>query len=321
MTDTPQTKPHAQVLKMPAERYFALGRGNPLMLSSSALKKAATPIEWTKAREATTQMAWGSLVDCIALTPENIAESYHVLPTDAPDKPTKAMLEAKKPSDESVKRIEYWRKVELQSVGKHVVTGAEFSRASRAAACVRNHPIVKRIIEGASFQDCYTGEIPEGFHEELQGLPAFPAKAMVDIVPAADGPYGDALVDLKTTGSLEDEALRSTIDDFEYHLSAAWYLAMHNLASPQQRRNKFIHVWSCRDNPELVRVTELDYRDIVVGSRLIVERIRKIHKYATMGSPLEDFECKVPVLTRKRWAWHRDVDNQLVPEDIVPWKN
>lgn len=47
-------------------------------------------------KKQTAAMKWGSLVDCIATTPELVDSEYIILPADAPERPTEAQQAARK---------------------------------------------------------------------------------------------------------------------------------------------------------------------------------------------------------------------------------
>ena len=94
-------------------------------VSASLIGAFSDPLEFfsSKPKERTADMAWGSMVDCAWITPELFKAQFVVLPAKAPRKPTKAQRGAKKPSEDTVKAIEWWDRFEKITEGKQIISG------------------------------------------------------------------------------------------------------------------------------------------------------------------------------------------------------
>ncbi|RPJ30210.1 MAG: hypothetical protein EHM35_12820, partial [Planctomycetaceae bacterium] len=83
----------------------------------------------TKETEA---LAFGSLTDFILLEPGRFEQEAVVEPEIgegmAPKRPTKRQLDAKKPSAETVRAIEFWQAWDAANAGKIVVKAADYER-------------------------------------------------------------------------------------------------------------------------------------------------------------------------------------------------
>jgi exodeoxyribonuclease VIII len=84
----------------------------------------------------------GALAHCATLEPHSFDSRYVVVRDGAPNKPTSRQLEAKKPSDETLKAIEWWKEFEAEHAGKEVITAQQYDAAWRQAENIRALPDV-----------------------------------------------------------------------------------------------------------------------------------------------------------------------------------
>jgi hypothetical protein len=237
-------------------------------VSASVLCNARDPLHFLFGgeRKETASMRWGNLVDMLWLTPELFDTTYIVLPEDAPQRPTKAMLEAKKPGEESLARQAWWKRFEEMSAGLTPVKGAVMKEAQMAVSMLNQHKTALYIRESSETQVALAGPNPLGF----PGL----AKCLIDLRPHS-GRFHGSVVDLKSTYDTTDRALTNTIWRFEYHLKEAWYAILMEAAGlgPIDRH---LHVWQRSSFPYDVHVRELAIQDIMVGVSLINRRLREM---------------------------------------------
>lgn len=194
-------------------------------LSQSLLKDARSPrkfearyITGTMEREPTQAMDLGSLVDCMLLTPGELAQYFVQIPDDVL-------------TSNGQKRGKKWEAFEAEHEGKTLMKRIDFVLAATLVQKVKSHPIWPRIVEA-------------GFETQKEVYwtdPAsqFPAKALVDIFPT--DPAKQWLIDLKTTGDMDDfegehnhlfaceddeeRVVRSkSVFNYGYHTQGAWYL-------------------------------------------------------------------------------------------------
>lgn len=179
-------------------------------------------------------MTWGSLVDVLLLTPEEVPGMVIVNPY--PDFRTKAAQELRD---------------NAKAQGRIVVSVEDMRRAETAVNTLRNHPIAGPVIADSLKQVVLLNQI-KGIN----------AKALLDIVPTS----GPILYDLKTTNDLTPRGISSTIHKYGYHVQAAWYLRLWNLCNPDDKRDRFRFIWQSSTEPFEVAVTELPAFDIESGS-------------------------------------------------------
>ena len=168
-----------------------------------------------KVFEPTAAMIDGQLIDCLLFTPDEFESRFFVMPDDA-KKPTKAQINAAKPSPATLEQIERWDAL-MQSVGGRAIVKAEqVEEASFLANSVRNDAVVT--YTGLLNPDNFRFQVPVEFSYR-----GFFHRGVKD----ADGKdrNGNRVVwDLKRMGSRSGEQLvRSQIRNNMYDLQAAIY--------------------------------------------------------------------------------------------------
>jgi hypothetical protein len=228
-------------------------------------------------------MRWGSMVDCLALTPERFNDTYAVQPstyeTPGEEKPwnrrakfCRAWEEAhpgsRTPETYLAKPAEVkpWNKNAAQCKAWHEanptsVSEAEYDELAKAAGMLYGNEVFREMAQDWDTQVAVVGK--------LAG--AADCKCLIDIVPHKDGPYGNALVDLKTTGDLDsEESVARTISRFGYHVQAAFYLDLWNWVSGEDRK-EFWFVFQSNRAPYEVVAAPMDQRVIDYGRRWYAE--------------------------------------------------
>jgi len=163
-------------------------------------------------KEETPTLTFGRLVHHLALTPE-LPPWWIVRPAGL-DLRTKAGKE--------------W----AESVnGASVITQEQFDSARRMIDNLNAHPawaLCSRQDKSKREVSCF-GErlvLPQG-----QPMMDIRVKARIDLVPEV----GPALVDLKTTDDARPEQFARSVDEFGYHIQAAFYLDLWNELASEQR--------------------------------------------------------------------------------------
>lgn len=192
--------------------------------SKSPRKFEARYITGTMEREPTAAMDLGSLVDCMLLTPGDLAEYFVQIPDDVL-------------TSNGQKRGKKWEAFEAEHEGKTLMKRIDFVLAATLVQKVKSHPIWPRIVE-AGFETQ-----KEVYWTDPQSQ--FPAKALIDIFPT--NPTSQWLIDLKTTGDMDDfegenhQLFASESDEefivrsksvlnYGYHTQGAWYLRGASIA-------------------------------------------------------------------------------------------
>lgn len=181
-------------------------------------------------------LAWGTLYDCLLLTPSQWPQRYAVVPADAPKKPTKAQLNAKKPSPESVAAINWWKCFQKDHPGEvvsHLLNGSVHAALER----LREDTLITELLNCSQRAVMLLAE----WHDPRFGL-TIPIKALIDVVPPKDHiVFSNSLWDLKTTNNASPRQFTKDAQRFSYHLQAAFYLDLYNAATGEIRSD-FGHI-------------------------------------------------------------------------------
>lgn len=111
----------------------------------------------------------GTAAHCRILTPKLFGQSYVVRPDDAPDRPTKAMREAAKPSEASKARVAFWDAFDRDHAGKCVLRSDEAAAVRDITEAFRTKRLAAEALDAAKhveasmvWRDPYTDEVCKG---------------------------------------------------------------------------------------------------------------------------------------------------------------
>ena len=76
-------------------------------------------------------MLRGSLVDAFLTQHDKFHELYFMLPANAPKKPTKTQMNARKPSPETLIQIEYWERVDSMAGDRQIIAEVDMLRCEQ----------------------------------------------------------------------------------------------------------------------------------------------------------------------------------------------
>lgn len=225
---------------------------------------------YTKPRETTTAMRWGSLIDCLTTTPELEGSDIALSPYD----------------NFRTKDAQAWKA--MQEAEKKIIVTAEDMEEARAA--------VKMLTETCKasadiFAKSKSQVIVAG---NVLGVKV---KGLVDLAPEGE----DYLADLKTVSSFSLEGFAKATATFAYGMQAGIYLALWNAQYPEDQRQTFRIVWQDSAPPYEACVTELAPQDIEAGwayASVLIQRILD----ATDANHWPMFqEGKIAITTRPTW--------------------
>ena len=275
-------------------------------ISSSVLRDfAACPKAWRDGKMASESkaMRYGSLLDCLALTPEQFDQRYAVIPptysSEVMECPrcgsqtdSKACRACK--CDRIPKIIEkewswlsktcqQWREAQ----GSLICVSDNPSEDGRpsmlmecraAAAKLRSDPVAGPWGECSDKQVWIQGEWKD---EETKIV--IPVRCLIDYVPRADSVYGSSAGDLKSSRSVMQYDWEKDMGERKYDIQAAWNLDMLNVANGEQvdpdglnTRSSFCFVVSENVFPYQVGHKDLDPEDLKEARTWYVQQM---HNY------------------------------------------
>ncbi len=240
-------------------------RGSPeFVMSRSQLERfAQCPRKWIRGAEteSTAAMSWGSLVDCLVLTPQHFEAVYAIAPTTYETTGMmcpvcKSVTDSKKCRTCKTDRIESpvrkdwnlnsetcqeWVKAQ-QTAGKTITSEGRVSDAWKAIARLNEDEEIKAILDCSKRQVAVNVE----WHDDSEIV--VPFHCLLDLVPDPKSPFGDTIFDLKTTDSADGAKWAKTVYNWNLAFQAALYLDAMNASAGTKYRN-FGHVISEADEP------------------------------------------------------------------------
>lgn len=214
-------------------------------------------------RDETDSMRLGTLTHAAVLEPEIFERDYKCAPPDAPKYPTEAQWNAKKPSEESVAAMIWWRRWEAENSGVTLVKVDEYSAAARTRDALHADPTIrsifaaKPVIEASAFWvDELTGEV---------------CRCRPDA--AIDG----LLVDLKTINDASGDGCIKAVQSWGYNAQNSWYSDGWQLAGGSTSSLPFLFVFVEPRAPFCHKILELDSEFIEMGRKIMR---RSLNKYA-----------------------------------------
>jgi exodeoxyribonuclease VIII len=238
-------------------------------ISASILSAARNPLKMVLCqREETGEMQWGSLVDCLWTTPGQFAAEYAVLPEDAPRdvRGDKRIMNAKKPSRDSLDAIKWWQGHDAANAGKTPIKQAQLEEAKMAVSMLNQNDLARQIWEQSQKQVALVGDSPY--------VPEAKAKCLMDLLPM-EGSFVDAICDLKTTGQMGEGQLLSTAFTFDYIFKLAYYGVLAELAGFGPRPRGVI-IWQNASFPFEVKTRELPQTQMSAIRAIILRRHQKL---------------------------------------------
>lgn len=210
------------------------GKLGHILSRSDLMNFASCPQRWRRGYEdieSTKSTEFGSLVDCLALTPKQFDDHFALRPDTYPDTKTG---EAKKWTMAS----NWCKDWAAKHAGRQLVSNAELDEAKAAVERLTEHELTHEILENSLKQVMVLGE----FKDEATGI-TVPIKGMIDIVPSPDmQAVGKCLADLKTsTCAAPGRPWTKSVFNFGYHVQAALYLDLFTRATSEDR-NTFLHL-------------------------------------------------------------------------------
>lgn len=255
---------------------------------------------------------FGSLLDCLALTPNDFARRFAV----QPDKYTTTGMQCpecksitdsaycKACSDKTAKILRV--KVDIEKdwnntsttcrawteehKGLTIVTSDELNDALAASRALHADPRIDAMLNDSDKQVWLSGF----WQDAATGL-LIPVQALLDAVPRPDTAFYKNIVDVKTDRNAALGAWTKKVFDYGYHVQGAFNLDLYRAARPQEDRVNFCHI-----------VIE-NYAPFQVGRRILSESFLEIGR-ATYKRALANYAY---CLKNNHWPDYDEGDDSV----------
>ena len=167
-------------------------------------------------RESKKHLDFGTLAHTLFLEPEQFHNQFAVIPADAPKPPTDAMRNAKKPSEDSIIRVEWWDKFESEHGTKITITEELLLGAQRIAENLRSLSSYKIMENNYGIAEASIFFVDPTYGLNLRVRPDY------HIPPCSALPNG-LLLDVKTTRDARQFKFQKDCGEYGYDLSASMY--------------------------------------------------------------------------------------------------
>jgi len=192
------------------------------VMSSSDLREfAICPARYKAGVEEDTEsssMVFGSLLDCMLLTPSQLESRFAVQPETYTD--SKGVV---KPFTRQSKTCKEWIEAQKGKTIVLILSGDKVEDAKIAVDRMVNDEIINSFINQSDVQ-VYISALWE---DEDTGLKV-PLKSLIDLLPREDSEYSSCIADLKTTRDASTMEFNRSIFKFGYHIQAAFYFDIVN---------------------------------------------------------------------------------------------
>lgn len=241
---------------VPHEAYHARTLG---VVSKGALDRIAkTPAHyraWVDGAESaeTPALAFGRALHARILEPDTFARTYIAEQRHPFRRVTEAQRNAKKPSDETLRAIEYWDAWEIEAAGKIEISADDAAKVEAIRDAVMLHPVA-----GALF----VGGMAEATAVWIDPATGLLCKSRMDYWR----PDISVIGDLKTTEDASPAGFARSVAKYRYAVQDAHYAAGAQAAGHD--RPAFLFVAVEKEPPYAVAVYQLDREAIARGEEL-----------------------------------------------------
>lgn len=234
-------------------------RGTPtyVMSRSDLVLFMACPSAWKAGKERKDSSAtdWGSLIDCLFLTPNQFENKFAVQPPLFEDKETGEMRWSG-----NSKVCKEWT-ADQKSHGIKPVSQEDMDEARKAVTHLGDDFAIIDYAQGARRQVYYTAE-----WQDPCGV-TVPIKILIDLEPdKAHKEFGRTLGDFKTTRDAALGKWARAVHDMNYDMQAAMILDVFNSATGE-KRNDFRQILQ-ENVPPYQTAKRVISREFIIGGRV-----------------------------------------------------
>ncbi len=230
---------------------------------------------------------WGSLLDCMALTPERFGDEFAVTPAEYPATP--------KRKDDPIemkpwnKNATYCKEWEDGQDGKAIVKPDLLTEVKDAVKMLMADEQIKNLVAVSKSQIMVVGIFPDG-ETGLQ----IPVKGLLDLVPSVGSSYCKSIADLKTCATASPFPWTRAVFEHGYHVQAAFYLDLWTSATGEDR-DTFLHV------------LQENYAPWEVGKRLLSQDFLELGRQTYVAALKRYCQC----LSNNSWPGY-DTEGKMV---------
>lgn len=239
-------------------------------------------------------MLTGPLAHCAVLEPHAMESRYVVVPDDAPRRPTKAQLNAKKPSPDSMAAMDWWASFNATTEGREVVSAEQYSATQSQLAAVLAVPeLVALLSSGEAEQSAYWTDKDTGLLCRCRPDWTHP-----------DDAESVTLLDLKTAADVSPDGFAKSMARMGYHRQAAFYSKGYAKASGK-RVNNFIFGAVSKTYPFIAQAYILSAEDMQQGAEEIDELL-SLYAHCKQSNSWPTYGNGLVQLAMPAWARRSD---------------
>jgi exodeoxyribonuclease VIII len=198
---------------------------------------------WADAERSEALLKGGALDTLLLEGSDAFAAKYAVVPEEAPKRPSKTQLNAKKPSPETIEAIRWWAEWEEAAAGKHILKSFQSYEVSRMANALMECDATKDV-----FQHCSKAVL-------VADIFGARCKCEVDLW----NPATEHMLDLKSARDVAPKAFAKDALKLGYNFQWTFYLAMAKALGVDKHVFDFVCVRN--DEPWTVAVHSILPRD------------------------------------------------------------
>lgn len=242
-------------------------RGDPKweMTRGELMEFYKCPHKWIQnvPEKVTGPMKWGSLIDCLLLTPEQFESRYAVAPATYKNKKGETC------DWRNDMRIEAVYNFYSDNYGKEIISQSDLNEAKSNVDSILRNPHMADLLKSSKKQVMVRAE----YRDKETGI-VVSVKCLLDLAPFKTDPqWGKCLGDLKCTTNASQGAWTRKVWDELYHVQAAFYSDAYKAATGEDRTDWFNAI--SEDHPPYVSAIWLLSADFVeLGRMKYVEALK-----------------------------------------------
>lgn len=245
-----------------------------------------------KPRKETEAFLQGSILHKLVLEPDTFDKEFTTIPDDAPNYPTATQWNAKKPSEETVKAMHWWKHFETFNKGKKIIDKDNLDAAKRMRDAIMKHP-------AASYLLSQTGVAEETilFDDPQTGAPC---KCRPDFRPL----HTNYLLDIKTTEDAGPDSFGRSALSYSYDVQAPFYINGVNEYLGHIQYEEFIFICVEKEPPYAVAVYHTP-QEVLEHGYYKYQRDLEVYQQCRRTGIWPAYSPKIERLRYPQWALNK----------------